>query len=45
MSQLDDRFEHHSPVPEGSSAQVETTDEVRITTPEEYLWNGASDEA
>jgi len=28
-----DRFEHHSPVPPTSSAQVPTTDELRITTP------------
>src|SRR3954467_8703941 len=32
-TQLDDRVEHHSPTPEGSSAQVETTHEVRVTTP------------
>jgi len=30
---LEDRFEHHSPKPAASSAQVATTDEVRITTP------------
>ena len=40
MSQLDDRIEHHSPTPEGSSAQVETTDEVRITTPESICGMG-----
>ncbi|GMV08699.1 MAG TPA: aerobic carbon-monoxide dehydrogenase large subunit [Gemmatimonadaceae bacterium] len=28
-----DRFEKHSPKPEGSSAHVATTDELRITTP------------
>lgn len=30
---LADRVEHHSPTPAGSSAMVETTHEVRITTP------------
>ena len=30
---LDPLREHHSPKPEGSSAQVETTDDVRVTTP------------
>jgi len=40
MTQLDDRFEHHSPTPEGSSAQVETADEVRITTPESVCGMG-----
>ena len=40
MTQLDDRFEHHSPTPEGSSAQVETTDEVRVTTPENVCGMG-----
>ena len=33
MTQLDDRIEPHSPLPEGVSAQVETTHEVRVTTP------------
>ena len=33
MTHQDDRFEHHSPKPEGSSAEVETTGEVRVTTP------------
>ena len=33
MTHLDDRFEHHTPTPEGASAQVETSDEVRVTTP------------
>ncbi len=32
-TQLEDRFEQHSPQPEGVSAQVETSDEVRVTTP------------
>ena len=40
MTQLDDRFEHHSPKPEGSSAQVETSDEVRVTTPESVCGMG-----
>jgi carbon-monoxide dehydrogenase large subunit len=31
--QLADRVEHHSPTPAGSSAQVETSHEVRVTTP------------
>ena len=30
---LDDRFEHHSPKPEGSSAHVPASHEVRVTTP------------
>ncbi len=33
MTHLDDRFEHHTPAPESSSASVETTDEVRVRTP------------
>ncbi len=33
MNHVADRFEKHSPVPEGSSANVPTTDELRITTP------------
>lgn len=33
MTHLDDRIEHHSEKPEGASARVETTDDVRITTP------------
>jgi carbon-monoxide dehydrogenase large subunit len=32
-TQLPDRTEHHSPKPAGSSATVETSDEVRVTTP------------
>src|SRR5215469_8325137 len=32
-TQLDDRHEHHSPKPTSVSAQVPTTDEVRVTTP------------
>jgi carbon-monoxide dehydrogenase large subunit len=34
MPILDDRFEHHSPKPEGSSEQVPTTEEVQVKTPE-----------
>ena len=30
---LEDRTEHHSPKPAGTSATVETSDEVRVTTP------------
>ncbi len=33
MTHLDDRIEHHSEKPEGASARVETTDDVRVTTP------------
>jgi len=33
MTQVDDRIEHHTPVPAGTSAQVATTDKVRVTTP------------
>jgi aerobic carbon-monoxide dehydrogenase large subunit len=33
MTQVADRTEHHSPVPEGTSAQVATTEEVTISTP------------
>ncbi|UCC25628.1 MAG: carbon-monoxide dehydrogenase large subunit [Gemmatimonadales bacterium] len=40
MSQLEDRVQHMQPVPEGSSAQVETTDEVRVTTPEKICGMG-----
>jgi len=42
MSHLEDRFEQHSPTPEGSSAQVETTDQVRITTPSKICGMGHS---
>jgi carbon-monoxide dehydrogenase large subunit len=31
---LDDRSEHHSPKPDGSSMQVPTSDEVQVRTPE-----------
>jgi carbon-monoxide dehydrogenase large subunit len=37
---LEDRFEEHSQQPEGVSAQVETSDEVRITTPPEVCGMG-----
>ncbi|MGB6995544.1 MAG: molybdopterin cofactor-binding domain-containing protein, partial [Thermoanaerobaculia bacterium] len=37
---LEDRFEQHSQQPEGVSAQVETSDEVRITTPPEVCGMG-----
>jgi carbon-monoxide dehydrogenase large subunit len=38
--QMDDRKEHHSEKPANSSAQVETTEEIRITTPEEISGMG-----
>jgi carbon-monoxide dehydrogenase large subunit len=37
---FDDRTEHHSPKPEGSSKNVPTTDEVRVTTPEKVCGMG-----
>ena len=40
MTQLPDRFEHHSPKPEGTSAKVETSSEVRVTTPEKICGMG-----
>ena len=40
MTHLDDRFEHHSPKPDGVSAQVETTSEIRVTTPEKVCGMG-----
>jgi carbon-monoxide dehydrogenase large subunit len=40
MSHLEDRFEQHSPQPEGVSAQVETGEEVRVTTPEKVCGMG-----
>jgi carbon-monoxide dehydrogenase large subunit len=33
MTHVDDRIEHHTPTPEGTSARVETTHEVRQSTP------------
>jgi carbon-monoxide dehydrogenase large subunit len=38
--QMEDRVEFHSEKPEGVSAQVETTHEVRITTPPEISGMG-----
>jgi carbon-monoxide dehydrogenase large subunit len=40
MPQLDDRKEHHSEQREGVSAQVPTTDEVQIKTPEKICGMG-----
>lgn len=40
MPQLEDRKEHHTPKPEGTSAQVETTHDVRVTTPEKICGMG-----
>ncbi len=40
MPQLDDRKEHHTPKPEGTSANVPTTHDVRITTPEKICGMG-----
>jgi carbon-monoxide dehydrogenase large subunit len=40
MTHLDDRFEQHSPQPEGVSAEVETAEEVRVTTPEKVCGMG-----
>ena len=37
---LPDRTEHHSPKPTGTSAQVATTNEVRVTTPERVCGMG-----
>ncbi len=37
---LDDRTEHHSPKPAGTSAAVTTSDEVRITTPDKVCGMG-----
>jgi carbon-monoxide dehydrogenase large subunit len=42
MTHLDDRTEHHTPSPEGASAQVETTDEVRVRTPAKVCGMGHS---
>ncbi|HEY4016386.1 MAG TPA: aerobic carbon-monoxide dehydrogenase large subunit [Polyangiaceae bacterium] len=39
-TQLDDRTEHHSPKPAGTSAHVASTDQVRITTPEKVCGMG-----
>ena len=40
MTHLEDRVEKHTPVPEGASATVETTDEVRVTTPKKICGMG-----
>ncbi len=40
MAQLDDRVEHHSPKPDNASANVPTTDEVQIKTPEKICGMG-----
>ncbi len=40
MTHLDDRFEQHTPAPEGSSENVPTGDEVRITTPSKVCGMG-----
>src|SRR5215470_1238176 len=37
---FDDRTEHHSPKPEGTSATVETSDDVRVTTPDKVCGMG-----
>src|SRR5262245_5731021 len=37
---LDDRQEHHSPKPAGASATVETSDDVRVTTPDKVCGMG-----
>lgn len=38
--QVDDRNEHHSEKPKGVSSQVETTEEIRVTTPPEISGMG-----
>ena len=40
MAHLDDRTEHHTAKPEGSSKKVETTDEPRTTTPQKISGMG-----
>ncbi len=40
MSQVEDRVQHLHAVPEGASAQVETTEEVRVRTPEKVCGMG-----
>jgi aerobic carbon-monoxide dehydrogenase large subunit len=39
-TQLEDRQEHHSPTPAGASARVETSHEVRVTTPDKVCGMG-----
>ena len=40
MSHPEDKFEHHTPVPDSTSATVETTTEVQVTTPPEICGMG-----
>jgi len=40
MSQVEDRVQEMHPVPEGASARVETTDEIRVRTPENVCGMG-----
>ena len=40
MTHFADRVEPHSALPEGMSAQVETTEEPRVTTPEKICGMG-----
>ena len=40
MSHVEDRVQEMHPVPDGSSAVVETTEEVRVTTPENICGMG-----
>ena len=40
MTHLDDRFEEHSPKPEGVSAKVAPVDEIQIKTPVEVCGMG-----
>jgi len=40
MTQFEDRTEFHTPAPEGTSAQVATSDDVRVTTPKEICGMG-----
>jgi carbon-monoxide dehydrogenase large subunit len=40
MSQVEDRVQHLHRVPEGASAAMETTEEVRVTTPEKVCGMG-----
>ena len=40
MTHLDDRVEFHTPAPDGASAEVETTHEVKVTTPKKICGMG-----
>ena len=40
MTHFEDRTEHHSPKPEGVSKQMETSHEIRVTTPPEVCGMG-----